>query len=410
MSFPAKCPVCGTLLEFPVPSPFDPVRCPSCDSRFKLEGRQVAHLTFTDYYKLLGVNPHAAESDLGKAIRARILEHHPDRNPNDPSATERLRVIIEAKEFLTDPEKREIYDTVYYAPPLVRWSNAKPGYSAPHHTSYTHSRDQDVRRSRDRETKQSPPPRSEYQSRESASSSGRYEEMTRNARNRSRQASAEDIEHLINEIEIIFMQAGVPINLTGRRMASHKSNEALWRIFGTVSFILAGAVYGILNGSIPGMIILMILGGLAGWVLTSYPGGLVVLAFLIARIFVFGFILGLVAARTATGIWFPANIQILFTVITTGPILGSVAFGLWGIATSWLNPRSPFIVRHVIHRQAVIGAWIGALWAILLAMTRSVYDSPLSVTLGWWILFFTVYLFLDVKIFGRSWIIIRERM
>jgi len=411
MSFPAKCPVCGTLLEFPVPSPYDPVRCPSCDSRFKLEGRQVAHLIFTDYYELLGLNPGAPEGELGKAIRAKILEHHPDRNPNDPTATEKLRVIIEAKELLADPEKREVYNSVYFAKSLVRWAHAKPGYQAPK-TSYTMPGAQDEKPYSGYTSRQPPPPPggTEYQNRENAPSGGRYEEMTRNARTRSRQASAEDVEHLIEEIEIIFMQAGVPMNLTGKNRASQKSNETLWRILGTISFVLAGGFYGLLNGSIPGMFILMLLGGLAGWILTSYPGGLVVLSFLVARIFVFGFILGLVAAHTATGSWFPSNINALFTVISSGPILGAVAFGLWGLTTSWLNPRSPYIVRHVIHRQAVTGAWVGALWAVLLASTRSYYDSSLSVTFGWWILFFTIYLFLDVKIFGRSWIIVRERM
>ena len=132
-----------------------------------------------------------------------------------------------------------------------------------------------------------------------------------------------------------------------------------------------------------------------------------VLAFLVARIFVMGIILGFFAEHTATGSWFPPNIKALFSIITTGPILGAVAFGLWGIAMSWLSPRSPFTVRYVIHRQAVIGSWIGSLWAILLGTMN---DNALFVAIGWWLLYFTIYLILDVQIFGRPWIIIRERM
>ena len=390
MSFPAKCPVCGVLLEFPEPSPIHPVRCPSCDSRFKLEGRRVAHLTYTDFYKLLGVNPGALETELVKAIRSKILEHHPDRNPNDPSATDKLRAILEAKEILTDPPKREIYNSVFYAERLMRWSEVRPGRS-----SYSTQRES---------------ARTNYTDQDSSASDFRYEEMARNARMRSRRASAEDIDHLVDEIEIIFMQAGVPINITGRRVKKQKYNEGLWRFVGTTSFVLAGMIYGLMHGTIIGMIILMILGGIFGWIMTAYPDGLVVLAFLIARIFVMGTILGFVAAHTATGSWFPSNMKLLLTVVTAGPVVGAVAFGLWGIAISWLNPRSPFIVRHVIHRQAVIGSWVGSLWAILLVSARSINDNVLFSTIGWWLLFFTIYLFLDVKIFGRSWIFVRERM
>jgi curved DNA-binding protein CbpA len=366
------------------------VRCPACDSRFKIEGRRVAHLIFTDYYKLLEVNPGASVSELGKAIRAKILEHHPDRNPEDPSATEKLRAIIEAKELLADPARREIYNSVYYARPLKRWSQAMPG--RPAYTS--------------REQQQST--HAGYERQASTGADQGYEEMARNARMRSRHASPEDIDHLVDEIEIIFMQAGVPINLTGKR-TQRKSNEGLWRLIGTLSFVLAGMIYGLLNGSLAGMAIMMVLGGIAGWILTSYPGGLVVLAFLVARIFVIGIILGFVAEHTATGSWFPPNIKSLFSIITTGPIVGAVAFGLWGIAISWLNPMSPFTVRHVVHRQAVVGSWVGSLWAILLVMTDSMNDNAFFVAVGWWLLFFTIYLFLDVKIFGRPWIFIRER-
>jgi curved DNA-binding protein CbpA len=390
MSFPAKCPVCGTLLEFPDHTPIDPVRCPACDSRFKIEGRHIAHLIFTDFYQLLGVNPGATRDELGKAIRAKILEHHPDRNPDDPSATEKLRAIIEAKELLADPDKRQIYNSVYFARPLKKWSQATPGKPAYKSTE-----------------KQSTQSGSESQP-QAGSTDQRYEEMARKARMRSRQASPEEIDHLVDEIEMIFMQAGVPINLSSKRN-ERNSNEGLWRVIGTLSFILAGMIYGLLKGSFAGMAIMMILGGIAGWILTSYPGGLVVLAFLVARIFVVGIILGFIAEHAATGSWFPPNIKSLFSIITTGPIIGAVAFGLWGIAISWLNPRSSFTVRYVVHRQAVVGSWVGSLWAILLVMANSMNDNVLFEEIGWWLLLFTIYLFLDVQIFGRPWIFIRER-
>ncbi len=394
MSYPAQCPVCRTLLEFPEPSPYEPVRCPSCDTRFKLEGRQAAHLTFTDYYGMLGVSPDAPDVELGKAIRAKILEHHPDRNPDDPNATEKLREIVQAKELLGDPEKRKIYNSVYYAIPLARWAKARRRYQAP---GADYSRREPPRQPRDREPGSSSP-------------GWIYEEMTRSARKRSEHTSAENIEHLIDEIEVIFMQAGVPINVSGKHgMPGIRINDPVWRWIGTISLALAGMLYGMLNGSMIGTILLTIIGGVVGWILTSYPGGIVVLAFLTARIFIFGFLLALIASRVTSGFWFPENIKSVLLVIETGPLLGSIAFGLWGIGTSAMSARSPYIVHHLVHRQAVLGAWIGALLAVFFSLVDAIQDSQLQVIMGWWMVFFTVYLFLDTKIFGRSWVFIRDR-
>ncbi|NWG13208.1 MAG: DnaJ domain-containing protein [Acidobacteria bacterium] len=63
-----------------------------------------------DYYQILGISPDAAEEDIKRAYRRLALEWHPDRNPDNPNATERFQEISEAYAVLIDPVKRRQYD------------------------------------------------------------------------------------------------------------------------------------------------------------------------------------------------------------------------------------------------------------------------------------------------------------
>lgn len=64
-----------------------------------------------DYYEVLGVDKSVSKEDLKKAYRKKAMEHHPDRNKNDPTAEQKFKEISEAHEVLKDDQKRAAYDS-----------------------------------------------------------------------------------------------------------------------------------------------------------------------------------------------------------------------------------------------------------------------------------------------------------
>jgi len=71
-----------------------------------------------DYYQILGIPEEATAEQIKKSYRKLALEHHPDRNPNDPKSEERFKDITEAYGVLMDPLKRKEYDR-YRASPFT---------------------------------------------------------------------------------------------------------------------------------------------------------------------------------------------------------------------------------------------------------------------------------------------------
>lgn len=67
-------------------------------------------MEYKDYYKILGVEKKAAETDIKKAYRKLAQKYHPDKNPNNKSAQEKFKEINEAYEVLGDSQKRQKYD------------------------------------------------------------------------------------------------------------------------------------------------------------------------------------------------------------------------------------------------------------------------------------------------------------
>ncbi|MGQ0588789.1 MAG: DnaJ C-terminal domain-containing protein [Sphingosinicella sp.] len=63
-----------------------------------------------DLYSTLGVARGASEADIKKAYRKLAKELHPDKNKDNPKATERFSSVTQAYDILTDKDKRAQYD------------------------------------------------------------------------------------------------------------------------------------------------------------------------------------------------------------------------------------------------------------------------------------------------------------
>eukprot|EP00918_Siedleckia_nematoides_P069954 GHVU01152495.1.p1 GENE.GHVU01152495.1~~GHVU01152495.1.p1 ORF type:complete len:227 (-),score=29.57 GHVU01152495.1:450-1130(-) len=80
-----------------------------------------------NYYKVLGINRNATDSEIKKSYRKLALRWHPDKNPeNKEEAEKRFKEISEAYEVLSDKDKRQVYDR-YGKEGLVQ-GNSQPNF------------------------------------------------------------------------------------------------------------------------------------------------------------------------------------------------------------------------------------------------------------------------------------------
>jgi curved DNA-binding protein len=64
----------------------------------------------TDYYKVLEVDRKASDTEIKKAFRKKAMDHHPDRNKDNPKAEEKFKKVNEAYAVLSDKDKKKQYD------------------------------------------------------------------------------------------------------------------------------------------------------------------------------------------------------------------------------------------------------------------------------------------------------------
>ena len=68
-----------------------------------------------DYYEVLGIGKNATDAEIKSAYRKLAKKYHPDLNPGNKEAEEKIKEVNEANDVLSDPQKRQRYDQFGFA-------------------------------------------------------------------------------------------------------------------------------------------------------------------------------------------------------------------------------------------------------------------------------------------------------
>jgi len=76
-----------------------------------MDNSQKTQIKSDDYYEILGVDKNASTEHITQTFKKLARKWHPDKNTNcEKVATFNMTKILEAKDVLTDPKKRDVYD------------------------------------------------------------------------------------------------------------------------------------------------------------------------------------------------------------------------------------------------------------------------------------------------------------
>ena len=65
-----------------------------------------------NYYEILGISKNSDDNEIKRSYKKLAIKWHPDKNPdNKVEAEKKFKEISEAYQVLSDPQKKELYDT-----------------------------------------------------------------------------------------------------------------------------------------------------------------------------------------------------------------------------------------------------------------------------------------------------------
>ena len=70
-------------------------------------------LKTTDLYEFFSVTPVSSDKDITRAYKKKALQHHPDKNPDDPHVGETFQKISKAYEILSGPAAKAAYNKCF---------------------------------------------------------------------------------------------------------------------------------------------------------------------------------------------------------------------------------------------------------------------------------------------------------